>query len=187
MSEDLPENLCVLISETACINILARKLIALDIGRTNTRDSKLIKLTDEMFEVMYQAPGIGLAAPQIGVQKQLFVYDVDDEPQVLINPKIVESSGEWVYDEGCLSIPGLYVEMLRPKLVLVEATNLDGNTIQIEADELLARLFQHEIDHLQGVLMFERMTPDQRKQALAEYRRREENKIESEPTHLRLS
>jgi peptide deformylase len=150
-------------------------------------DSKLIKLTDEMFEVMYQAPGIGLAAPQIGVQKQLFVYDVDDEPQVLINPKIVESSGEWVYDEGCLSIPGLYVEMLRPKLVLVEATNLDGNTIQIEADELLARLFQHEIDHLQGVLMFERMTPDQRKQALAEYRRREENKIESEPTHLRLS
>lgn len=150
-------------------------------------DSKLIKLTDEMFEVMYQAPGIGLAAPQIGVQKQLFVYDVDDQPQVLINPKIVESSGEWVYDEGCLSIPGLYVEMLRPKLVLVEATNLDGNTIQIEADELLARLFQHEIDHLQGVLMFERMTPDQRKQALAEYRRREENKIESEPSHLRLS
>ncbi|PHX93748.1 MAG: peptide deformylase [Acidimicrobium sp.] len=150
-------------------------------------DSKLIKLTDEMFEVMYQAPGLGLAAPQIGVQKQLFVYDVDDEQQVLINPKIIESSGEWVYDEGCLSIPGLYVEMLRPKLVLVEATNLDGNTIQIEADELLARLFQHEIDHLQGVLMFERMTPDQRKLALAEYRRREENKIESEPTHLKLS
>lgn len=150
-------------------------------------DSKLIKLTDEMFEVMYQAPGIGLAAPQIGVQKQLFVYDVEDKPQVLINPKIIESSGEWVYDEGCLSIPGLYVEMLRPKLVLVEATNLDGNTIQIEADELLARLFQHEIDHLQGVLMFERMTPDQRKQAIAEYRRREENNIESEPTHLKLS
>ena len=150
-------------------------------------DSKLIKLTDEMFEIMYQAPGLGLAAPQIGVQKQLFVYDVDDEPQVLINPKIIESSGEWVYDEGCLSIPGLYVEISRPKLVLVEATNLDGNTIQIEADELLARLFQHEIDHLQGVLMFERMTPEQRKQALAEYRRREENNVESEPTHLKLS
>ena len=140
-----------------------------------------------MFEVMYQAPGLGLAAPQIGVKKQLFVYDVDDQPQVLINPKIVESSGEWVYDEGCLSIPGLYVDMLRPKLVLVEATNLDGNTIQIEADELLARLFQHEIDHLQGVLMFERMTPDQRKQALAEYRRRETIPGESEPTHLKLS
>ena len=150
-------------------------------------DAKLIKLTDEMFEIMYQAPGLGLAAPQIGIQKQLFVYDVDDQPQVLINPKIIESSGEWVYDEGCLSIPGLYVEMLRPKLVLVEATNLDGNTIQIEADELLARLFQHEIDHLQGVLMVERMTPDQRKQALAEYRRRETIPGESEPTHLKLS
>ena len=150
-------------------------------------DAKLVKLADEMLAVMYDAPGLGLAAPQIGVQKQLFVYDVDDSPQVLINPKIVESSGEWVYDEGCLSIPGLYVEMLRPKLVLVEATNLDGNTIQIEADELLARLFQHEIDHLQGVLMFERMTPDQRKQAMTEYRRREANPGESEATHLKLS
>lgn len=150
-------------------------------------DAKLVKLADEMLAVMYEVPGIGLAAPQIGVQKQLFVYDVDDSPQVLLNPKIVESSGEWVYDEGCLSIPGLYVEMLRPKLVLVEATNLEGNTIQIEADELLARLFQHEIDHLQGVLMFERMTPDQRKQAMAEYRRREENPGEREATHLKLS
>ena len=150
-------------------------------------DAKLVKLADEMFAVMYDAPGLGLAAPQIGVQKQLFVYDVDDSPQVLINPKIVESSGEWVYDEGCLSIPGLYVEMLRPKLVLVEATNLEGNTIQIEADELLARLFQHEIDHLQGVLMFERMTPDQRKMAMAEYRRREEQPGESEATHLKLT
>ena len=150
-------------------------------------DSKLIKLTDEMFEVMYQAPGIGLAAPQIGVQKQLFVYDVDDEPQVLINPKIVESSGEWVYDEGCLSIPGLYVEMLRPKLVLVEATNLDGNTIQIEADELLARLFQHEIDHLQGVLMFDRMLPDQRELAIVEYAKVGDNPANAEPVYLRLS
>ena len=129
-------------------------------------DSKLIKLTDEMFEVMYQAPGLGLAAPQIGVQKQLFVYDVDDEPQVLINPKIIESSGEWVYDEGCLSIPGLYVEMVRPKLVLVEATNLDGNTIQIEADELLARLFQHEIDHLNGVLFIDHISRLKREMVL---------------------
>ena len=150
-------------------------------------DGKLVTLAEDMFRVMYQAPGLGLAGPQIGVQKQIFVYDVDDDPQVIINPKIVESSGEWVYDEGCLSIPGLYVEMLRPKKVLVSGFTLEGDEVQIEADELLARLFQHEIDHLQGVLMFERMTPDQRKQALAEYRRREENKIESEPTHLRLS
>lgn len=150
-------------------------------------DGKIVKLADEMLQIMYQAPGLGLAATQIGVQKQLFVYDLDDEPLVLINPTIVESSGEWVYDEGCLSIPGLSVEMVRPKLVLVRGTNLDGNTIEIEADEVMARLFQHEIDHLQGVLMFERMTPDQRKLALSEYRRREEEPENTETTHLKLS
>jgi peptide deformylase len=140
-----------------------------------------------MFEMMYDAPGLGLAAPQIGVQKQIFVYDVDDDPQIILNPTIVESSGEWVYDEGCLSIPGLYVEMLRPKQVLVRGLSIDGEEIHIEADELLARLFQHEIDHLNGVLMFDRMTPDQRKFALAEYRRQEEQPKTSEPVHLRLT
>ena len=150
-------------------------------------DGKLVNLAEDMFRVMYQAPGLGLAGPQIGVQKQIFVYDVDDDPQVIINPKIVESSGEWVYDEGCLSIPGLYVEMLRPKQVLVRGLSIDGEEIQIEADELLARLFQHEIDHLNGVLMFDRMTSDQRKLALAEYRRQEEQPKSSEPVHLRLT
>jgi peptide deformylase len=128
-----------------------------------------------------------LAAPQIGVQKQIFVYDIDDDPQIILNPTIIESSGEWVYDEGCLSIPGLYVEMLRPKQVLVRGLSIDGEEIQIEADELLARLFQHEIDHLNGVLMFDRMTSDQRKLALAEYRRQEEQPKSSEPVHLRLT
>ena len=149
-------------------------------------DGKLVTLTETMFKVMYEAPGLGLAGPQIGVQKQIFVYDVDEDPRVLINPTIVESSGEWIYDEGCLSIPGLYVEIVRPKSVLVRGISLDGNTIEIEADELLARLFQHEIDHLNGVLMFDRMLPDQRKKALAEYRQLEENPQSSEPIHLRL-
>ncbi|MDP4929790.1 MAG: peptide deformylase, partial [Ilumatobacteraceae bacterium] len=105
-------------------------------------DAKLVSLTDEMFEVMYKAPGIGLAATQIGVQRQIFVYDIDDKREVILNPQIAESSGEWVYDEGCLSIPGLYVEMLRPKNVLVRGINLQGNQVEFEADELLARLFQ---------------------------------------------
>jgi len=134
-------------------------------------DGKVIRLTQAMLQAMYKAPGLGLAAPQIGVQKQIFVYDIDGEPITLINPRIVESRGEWVYDEGCLSIPGLYVEMLRPKEVLLEAVDLSGNTIQVEADELLARLFQHELDHLNGVLMFDRMTADQRDEALREYKR----------------
>lgn len=149
-------------------------------------DAKLVRLTEEMFGVMYQAPGIGLAAPQIGIQRRLFVYDIDDDPRVIINPKIVESSGEWVYDEGCLSIPGLYVEMLRPKRVLVRGINLDGNQVEFEADELLARLFQHEVDHLNGVLMFDRMTPDQRKEAVKLYRAREGQPKDAEPYHLKL-
>jgi len=134
-------------------------------------DDKLVRLTDAMFEIMYDAPGIGLAAPQIGVQKQMFVYDIGDGPEVLINPVVEESSGEWMYEEGCLSIPGLYVEMIRPKEVLMRGINLAGEEVTVEADELLSRLFQHELDHLNGVLMFERMTPDQRIEAFDEYRK----------------
>jgi peptide deformylase len=135
-------------------------------------DGKLVRLVDDMFDTLYHSDsGIGLAAPQIGVQKQIFVWDMDDEPMVILNPEIVESSGEWAYEEGCLSIPGIYVEMVRPKEVLMRGVGLDGNTIEIEADELAARLFQHELDHLNGVLMFDRLPPEQRKEALTEYRR----------------
>ena len=134
-------------------------------------DGALVRLADEMVDVMYEAPGTGLAANQIGVQKQLFVYDVGDGPVTIVNPEIVESRGEWVYDEGCLSIPGLYVEILRPKEVLLKGWDLDGNEVEIEGDELMGRVFQHELDHLNGVLMFERMTTEQRRAAMAEWRR----------------
>jgi peptide deformylase len=152
-------------------------------------DGALVRLADEMLEVMYDAPGLGLAAPQIGISKQLFVWDIDDEvgPQAIVNPTIVESGGEWVFDEGCLSIPGLYVEILRPKEVLVKGWDLDGNEVTIEADELLGRLFQHELDHLNGVLMFERMTPEQRREAMAEWRRLQEEPAAPRPKRrLRL-
>jgi peptide deformylase len=137
-------------------------------------DGKLVALTEEMLDVMYEAPGIGLAAPQIGIQKSIFVWDLgdDDGPRTILNPVISEyGTDEWVYDEGCLSIPGLFVEMIRPKTIHVTGIDLDGNDVSFEADELLARLFQHEVDHLNGVLMFERMTADQRKEALIEWRR----------------
>jgi peptide deformylase len=138
-------------------------------------DGKVARLVDEMFDTLYaDQSGIALAAPQIGVQKQIFIWDVDGDAQAIINPQIVESRGEWVYDEGCLSIPGLYVEMLRPKEVLLRGHTLEGDEVEIEADELMARMFQHELDHLHGVLMFDRMTPEQRKEALAEYRRLQE-------------
>jgi peptide deformylase len=138
-------------------------------------NGKIARLVDDMFDTLYDSDtGIALAAPQIGVQKQMFVYDIGDGPATIVNPRIEESSGEWVYEEGCLSIPGLYVEMIRPKEVLMSGWDLDGNEVSIEADEVLARLFQHELDHLHGVLMFDRMTPDQRKAALTEYRRLQE-------------
>ncbi len=150
-------------------------------------DGKIARLVDDMFDTLYtSSSGIGLAAPQIGVQKQIFVWDMDDEPMVIINPEIVESNGEWVYDEGCLSIPGLYVEMLRPNHVLMRGLDLDGNTVEIEASELAGRLFQHEIDHLNGVLMFDRMTPEQRKEAMAEYRRILEEPATPQRRRLRL-
>jgi peptide deformylase len=149
-------------------------------------DAKLVTLADQMLELMYTAPGLGLAAPQIGVQKQLFVYDTGEGPHTLVNPTITESSGEWVYDEGCLSIPGLYVEIARPKEVLLHGWDLDGNEVSLEADELVARLFQHELDHLNGVLMFERMTGDQRKEALKEWRRLQTEPPEPDRPRRRL-
>jgi peptide deformylase len=135
-------------------------------------DGKLVRLVEGMFETLYQSDsGIGLAAPQVGVQRQIFVWDMGEKPLVILNPKIVESDGEWVYSEGCLSIPGLYIELIRPKKVLMTGIDLNGNAISFEADELEARLFQHELDHLNGVLMFDRMQPEQREEAVKHYRK----------------
>ena len=143
-------------------------------SKVDNVDGRIIRLVDDMFETLVDSGnGLALAAPQIGVQKQVVVWDFGDEPLAIVNPEVVESDGEWVYDEGCLSIPGLYVEMLRPKTVLVRGVSLDGEIIELEADELEARMFQHEIDHLNGVLMFDRLEGDQRKEAMTEYRRME--------------
>ncbi|MDP8986980.1 MAG: peptide deformylase [Actinomycetota bacterium] len=130
-------------------------------------DGRLVRLAEDMIATMYEAPGVGLAAPQVGVQKRLFVYDVQDGEgaRVLVNPVITESRGEWVYEEGCLSVPGLSWEIVRPKEVHLIGRDLDGNEVSFEADELLARLFQHEVDHLDGVLLLERLDDDQRRQA----------------------
>ncbi|MGZ4764865.1 MAG: peptide deformylase [Ilumatobacteraceae bacterium] len=151
-------------------------------------NGKIARLVDDMYETLYESDsGIALAAPQIGVQKQIFVWNIDDEQMAMINPQIVESSGEWVYDEGCLSIPGLYVELLRPNNVLVRGLTVDGDEIEIEASELMGRMFQHEIDHLHGVLMFDRMTPEQHKEAMKEYRRvQEQPAAEAPKRRLRL-
>jgi peptide deformylase len=150
-------------------------------------DGKVARLVDDMFDTLYTTDtGVALAAPQIGVQRQIVVWDIDDEPMAIINPEILESDGEFVYTEGCLSIPELYVDILRPNKVLVKGWTVDGEEVQIEADEFMGRMFQHEIDHLNGVLMFDRMTPDQRKEALAEYRRLQEAPQPAARRRLRL-
>jgi peptide deformylase len=100
------------------------------------------------------------------VQKRLFVYDVGEGPQTVVNPVIDEADGEWYYEEGCLSIPDLRLGIVRPGRVLLRGMDLDGNQLSIEADEFLGRVFQHEVDHLDGVLMVERLDDDLRKQAL---------------------
>jgi len=130
-------------------------------------DGSLARLAEDMVVTMYEAPGAGLAACQVGVQKRLFVYDLNDDrgPKTIINPVITESDGEWVYDEGCLSVPGLSWDIVRPKTVHLTGYDLDGNEVSIEADEFEARVFQHELDHLDGVLLLERLDEDQRKEA----------------------
>jgi peptide deformylase len=136
-------------------------------------DAALVKLVDAMYETMHAAPGVGLAAPQVGVQKRFFVYEVpddDDGPRVLLNPHVVETAGEWEYEEGCLSLPGLAFDIVRPKLVTVKGLDLDGTEVVLQGDELLGRIFLHEIDHLDGVLMLDRLDTDQRKAAMRELR-----------------
>jgi peptide deformylase len=129
-------------------------------------NGSLATLAETMYDTMYEAVGAGLAAPQIGVQRRVFTYDIGEGPHTIVNPEIVESSGEWTYNEGCLSVPGLHFEIVRPKVVTLRGVGLDGDELVIEGDEMLARVFQHEIDHLNGVLLLDRLEPEERKRAL---------------------
>lgn len=135
-------------------------------------DAALVRLVADMTDTMYDAPGVGLAANQVGVQKRLFVWDIGDGPGVAVNPSLSDPEGEWTYDEGCLSVPGLYWPIARPRRVVLTATDLEGREFVVEAEELLARVFLHEVDHLDGHLLLERLTEDQRRDALATLRAR---------------
>lgn len=128
-------------------------------------DGALLDVCNRMLDSMYEANGIGLAAPQVGISQRFFVYDFGEGPDVLINPVITESAGEWEMDEGCLSVPGLSWTITRPKEILVVGYDIDGNERSIEADELEARLYQHELDHLDGKLLLEYLEEDQVKEA----------------------
>ncbi len=126
-----------------------------EVSKPVTKINKNIhKLLDDMAETMYDAEGVGLAAPQIGILKRVIVIDVGDEHGLIemINPEIIASSGEQFGPEGCLSIPGIRGDVRRAEKVTVKGLDRDGNEITIEGSELLARAFQHEIDHLNGIL-----------------------------------
>jgi len=115
------------------------------------------ELIDDMFDTMYEAYGVGLAAPQVGILKRLVVIDTEDNPIVLINPEILEVSGEQTGDEGCLSVPGKVGVVTRPNYVKVKALDRDFNEIIVEGEELLARAICHECEHLDGHLYVERV------------------------------
>lgn len=135
-------------------------------------DAAVRTLVKDMIETMYAAPGVGLAANQVGVSRRIAVFDAHDDlgARVLINPEIVETSGEFVYDEGCLSIPGRYWEITRPAFARVKALDLDGNEVEHAGDGLLGRVLQHEIAHLEGGLLIDELPKRLRKSVLRELR-----------------
>lgn len=129
------------------------------------------KLVGDMIETMRDAPGVGLAGPQVGILERIFVWEVDDRHGAVFNPVIVERSDERMTDdEGCLSVPGLTYPVERHSRVTVEGLDENGEPVRIEADDLLARVVQHETDHLDGVLFMDRLPDDLRKKAMRSLR-----------------
>ena len=151
--------------------------------QVNEVTDQLRELAADMAETMYQAPGIGLAAPQVGHDLRLVVVDCSEpeeagNPLVLINPRIVEAEGATVFEEGCLSVPGYTCEVERYERVVVEATDLEGEPVTVEGEGLLAICLQHELDHLEGKLFLDRISP--LKRSLYKKRRLKQIKKDSE-------
>ena len=140
-------------------------------------DTRIRKLIDDMFETMYEAPGIGLAATQVDVHERLLVLDVSEDksyPRVFINPEITSAEGHQVYQEGCLSVPGIYADVKRAEKIQVRALDRDGQPFEVNADGLLAVCIQHEMDHLAGKVFVDYLSPLKRelvRKKLAKQRR----------------
>lgn len=134
-------------------------------------NGEIAELAQNMISAMYDGDGIGLAAPQVGLAKSLFVCHVNgDQPRVFINPQVIGTSQELLpYEEGCLSIPGVYGDVVRPAFVSVQAINESGKPFKLDAEGLLARVIQHEIDHLKGVLFIDHIEEKQRDRLLKSY------------------
>lgn len=129
------------------------------------------RLASDMIETMRKAPGVGLAAPQVGVVERIFVWEIGDDGGVVVNPRIATASQEKLdEEEGCLSLPGIAYEVSRAARVRVEGLDLEGDELSLEGEGLLARVCQHEIDHLDGILFIDRLIPELRREALGALR-----------------
>jgi peptide deformylase len=133
-------------------------------------DRTLARLADDMIETMHEAPGVGLAAPQVGRSIRLIVLDIGDGPRALVNPILSQLHGEQLGEEGCLSVPGLYFPVKRAMNARADGFDVDGKAVVIEGEGLLARVLQHEVDHIDGVLFIDRLSDEDRKAALAAVR-----------------
>lgn len=139
---------------------LRTKAVPVDLAQVAT--AAFQRLIDDMLETMYEAPGIGLAASQVDVHQRFMVIDVSEEkdtPRLFVNPEILQKSGEQVYQEGCLSVPGIYADVTRANQITVRAIGRDGQPFELEADGLLAVCVQHEMDHLDGKLFVDYLSP----------------------------
>ena len=135
-------------------------------------DQEIRDLADRMTEVMFREEGVGLAAPQVGVGKKLIVVNLEDEFHIMINPEIVErSEEEETKEEGCLSVPGPEAPVSRAREVVVRGTDLDGNEVKLTREGLAARVFQHEVDHINGTLFIDHLSEAERSVTLREYRK----------------
>ena len=137
-------------------------------------NGEIAELAQSMLSTMYTGDGVGLAAPQVGLLKSLFVCHVNgDQPRVFINPQIIGTSQEMLpYEEGCLSIPGVYGDVIRPASITVQAINERGRPFKVDAEGMLARVIQHEMDHLKGVLFIDHLDEKQRERLLKTYQKK---------------
>ena len=163
------------------IHVLGSPVLRAETRAVTVFDSALRRLVDDMFDTMYAAKGIGLAAPQVGQLDRLAVIDVDDNPFAIVNPEIVFEEGSARGEEGCLSIPEIFGDVERSSRVVVRALTVDGVPFEVEGAELLGRCLQHEIDHLHGKLFLDYMSLLRRRSALSKW-----EKIKSDfPNSLR--
>lgn len=153
-------------------------------------DGSVRRLIDDMLETMYAAPGVGLAANQVNVQKRVIVIDVSEEknsPLCLVNPELVEKLGSEEMDEGCLSVPGVFEKVARAEKVRVRALDRDGNAFELQADGLLAICIQHEMDHLEGKLFVDYLSPLKRQLVRKKLKKEQRQKASQGPQRARAA